>query len=260
MPELKIAVALSCLRQPFRKALHTVAALGATGVEIDARNDLSPGEISDTGRRQLRKMLTDLNLTVAAVRYPTRRGFDVLADLERRLEATKQAMAFAYSMGAKVVVNAVGYVPEDFTHPAAVQLSASLSELARYGERVGTIFACETGTEPAERLADFLGTLKTGTIGIHFNPANLILSDCYSPESIRQCATWVRSVCVRDAVRDLAKRRGIEVEVGRGSAEIPEILGVLEEHNYTGWFVVDRPATSRTIAEISNAVSYLKAL
>jgi len=234
--------------------------LGATGIEIDARNDLIPSEISDTGRRQLRKMLNDLNLTVAAVRFPTRRGFDVLDELDRRLDATKQAMSFAYSLGAKVVVNAVGYVPEDFTHPAAVQLSASLSELARHGERVGTILACETGSEPAARLAEFLGTLGVGTIGIHFNPANLILSDCYTAESIRQCAALVRSVSIRDAVRDLAKRRGIEVEIGRGSAEFPEILGVLEEQNYTGWYIIDRPATSGTVQELCNAMSYLKAL
>lgn len=260
MPEVKIAVALSCLRQPFRKALHTIASLGAKGIEIDARNDLVPSEISDTGRRQLRKMLNDLNLSVAAIRFPTRRGYDVPEDLERRLDATKQAMAFAYSLGAKVVINAVGYIQEDPLHPALSQLSASLGDLARYGDRVGTILACETGSEPTQRLADFLGTLDMGSIGIHFNPANLVLADCYDSKSIYHCAQWVRSVGVRDAVRDLAKRRGFEVEIGRGSAEFPEILGVLEEHNYTGWYTIDRPPSAKTIPEIANAISYLNAL
>ena len=259
MPEVKIAVALSCLRHPFRKALHTVANLGATGIEIDARNDLIPNEISDTGRRQLRKMLNDLNLSVAAVRFPTRRGYDVPEDLERRLDATKQAMTFAYSLGAKVVINAVGYIHEEPQHPSLTQLTASLCDLARYGDRVGAVLACETGSEPTRRLADFLGTLELGSIGIHFNPANLILSDCYEASSIRNCAQWVRSVTVRDAVRDPAKRRGIEVEIGRGSAEFPEILVVLEEQNYTGWFTIDRPPSANVLPEIANAISYLNA-
>lgn len=260
MPEVRIAVALSCLRQPFRKALHTVASLGATGVEIDARNDLIPSEISDTGRRQLRKMLKDLNLSVASIRFPTRRGYEVVEDLDRRLEATKQAMTFAYSLGAKVVINAVGQIPENPELPAYTQLAASLSELARFGDRVGTILACETGSEPAQRLADFLATLDTGAIGIHFNPAALILCDYYEADSIRHCARWVRSVNVRDAVRDRARLRGVEVEIGRGSAEFPEILGVLEEHNYTGWYIIDRPPSARVVAEVENAASYLKAL
>ncbi len=258
MPALKIAVALNCLGLPIKKALHTVAQMGASGIEIDARNGLRPSEISDTGRRQLRKMLTDLNLTVAAIRFPTRRGYDVLQDLDRRLDATKEAMTFAYSLGANIVINSAGYVPEDKQHPAYTQLYASLTELAKHGERVGAILSCETGSEPTVRLFELLQSISGGSIGIHFNPANLIMADLYDRESIRNCVSMVRSVTVRDAVRDLAQRRGIEVEIGRGSAEFPEILGVLEEQGYRGWFIVDRPPTNRTQQEVENAISLLK--
>lgn len=260
MPELKIAVALSCLGQPIKKALLTAAKLGASGIEIDARNGVRPSEISDTGRRQLRKMLTDLNLTVAAIRFPTRRGYDVLNELDRRLDATKEAMTFAYSLGASVVINSIGYVPEDKEHPSYVQLLASLTELARHGERVGAILSAETGSEPTDRLVELLKGVQSGSLGIHFNPANLIMADLYDRQSIRGCASMVRSVTVRDAVRDLAQRRGIEVEIGRGSAEFPEILGVLEEQGYRGWFIVDRPPTNRTEEEVANAISLLKSL
>jgi sugar phosphate isomerase/epimerase len=257
---LKIAVALSCLRQPFKKALHTAASLGASGIEIDARNGIKPGEISDTGKRQLRKMLTDLNLSVAAVRFPTRRGYDVLEDLDRRIQATKQAMSFAYSMGCSIVINAAGRVPEDPLHPSSVQLAASLTELARYGERVGAILACETGSEPVQNLSALLDRLDSGTIGIHFNPVQLILSDYYDSDSIRSCASHVCSVTVADAVRDIAQRRGIEVEIGRGSAEFPEIIGVLEDRRFGGWYIIDRPAGPKTQSEIANAISFLNAL
>jgi sugar phosphate isomerase/epimerase len=260
LPELKIAVAISCLRQPIKQALQTVAKLGATGIEIDARSGIRPSEISDTGRRQLRKMLTDLNLTVAAIRFPTRRGYDVVQDLDRRLEATKEAMSFAFSLGANVVINSIGYVPEDSQHPAASQLVASLSDLARHGDKVGAILSCETGSEPVERLTSLVASITTGSIGIHFNPAGLILGDHYDQNSIRQCASWVRSTTVRDAVRDIAQRRGVEVEVGRGSAEFPEILGVLQEQNYKGWFIVDRPPSPVAELEVSNAISFLRSL
>ncbi|MBX3422445.1 MAG: sugar phosphate isomerase/epimerase [Pirellulaceae bacterium] len=260
MPELKIAIALSGVRMPFKKALHTAAKMGASGIEIDARNGIQPSEISDTGRRQILKMLTDLNLTVAAVRYPTRRGYDVIDDLDRRLEATKQAMTFAYSLGARIVINAVGIVPEDDQHPARSQLLASLTDLARHGERVGAVLACETGSEPCPVLVRLLDQVPGGSLGIHFNPARLILANHYTPQDIRICAHYVRSVAARDAVRDFSQRRGIEVKVGRGSAEFPEILGVLEEHRFNGWFVLERAGAGDAIQEMSDALAYLRAL
>ncbi len=260
MPELKIGIGLSSLRQPFKKALHTVAGLGATGVEIDVRNVLRPSELSDTGRRQLRKMLDDLNLRVAAIRFPTQRGYDVLQDLERRIEATKEAMRFAYSLGASVVVNSIGYVPEEKEHPAYDQLQVSLADLANYGHHVGAMLACETGSEPVSRLVGLLESLGDQAIGISFNPASLLINDCYNESSIVQCASRILNVTVRDAVRDLARGRGIDVPLGRGSVDIPQILGVLEEQHYHGWFIVDRLNAEDPLAELGAAVKFLKAL
>jgi sugar phosphate isomerase/epimerase len=260
LPELKIAVGLSSLRQPFKKALHTAARLGATGVEIDARNDVHPKELSDTGRRQLKKMLTDLNLRVAAVRFSTRRGYDVLQDLDRRIDATKQAMQFAYSLGASVVVNAVGYVPEESNQAGYMQLQASLADLARHGQHVGAMLGCETGSEPVGRLVALLESLPERAIGIAFNPGNLIINDCYSEDAIKTCVSRTLLVVARDAVRDLARGRGIDVPLGRGSVEFPNLLGVLEEQPYAGWFVVDRPNSRDPVTEIGYAISFLKAL
>ena len=260
MPELKIGVGLSSLRQPFKKALPTAAHLGANGIEIDVRKDLNPRELSDTGRRQLRKLLDDLNLRVAAIRFPTRRGYDVLQDLDRRIDATKEAMRFAYSLGSSVVINAVGYVPEDTEHPAYDQLQVSLADLARFGQHVGAMFACETGSEPPLRLVRLLESLPDQAIGIAYNPGNLVTNDCYSEDAIEHCASRVLSVVARDAVRDLARGRGIEVPLGRGSVEFPQLLGVLEDQQYRGWFLVDRLNAEDPISEIGYAISYLKAL
>lgn len=257
---MNIAVGLSSLRQPFKKALHIAAEMGATGIEIDARNLLRPSELSDTGRRQLKKMMTDLNLRVAAIRFPTNRGYDVLHDLDRRLDATKEAMKFAYSLGASVLINSVGFVPEKPEHPGYAQLQASLTDLARYGQHVGAMLACETGSEPASRLDALLESLPERAIGVCFNPGNLIVNDYYDEPAIEQCASKVLSVVARDGVRDLARGRGLEVEVGRGSAEFTNIIGVLEQQQYSGWYIVDRPSSEQPIRDIQNAVSFLRAL
>ena len=260
MSEIRIGIGLASLGQPFKQALHTAKQLGASAVEIDARTLVRPHEISDTGLRQLRKMLIDLDLRVASVRFPTRRGYDVVDDLERRIDATKAAMRFAYDLGANVVVNAVGYVPDDASHPAHQQLQASLADLARYGQHVGALLACETGSEPAERLTSLLESLPKQTIGIAFNPANLIVNDCYDEQTIDRCASNTLSVAARDAVRDLARGRGLDVPLGRGSVDFPRVLGVLEEHRYSGYYIVERVQSSNPLEELGNAIRYLRAL
>ena len=73
---VKIGIQTRSLRQPLRQALVTASRLGATGVEIDARHELRPSDLSRTGLREFHKLLGDLNLRVSAVAFPTRRGYD----------------------------------------------------------------------------------------------------------------------------------------------------------------------------------------
>lgn len=260
MAELNLAVALESFGQPFKHAIQTAHRVGATGVVVDARNTLRAQELSETGIRQLKKSLSDLNLRVAALRFPTRRGYDVVQDLDRRIDATKEAMRFAYALGASVVVNAVGRVPEDEDVAGYSQLQTSLGDLARYGQHVGAMLACETGSEPAERLKKLLDSLPEKSIGIAFNPGNLIVNDCFEDSSIKSAADSTLAVVCRDGVRDLAQGRGLEVPLGQGSAEFPEILAALEEQRYNGWFhVLSNPSPSAQI-EVANAISYFKAL
>jgi sugar phosphate isomerase/epimerase len=50
------------------------------------------------------------------------------------------------------------------------------------------------------------------------------------------------------------------VQLGRGLAEFPELLGILEEHQYRGFITIERRQGENTVAEIADAVRYLKSL
>ena len=52
----------------------------------------------------------------------------------------------------------------------------------------------------------------------------------------------------------------IDVELGRGSAELPELLGALEEFDYRGWATVERRNSPRPVEDCADAVAYLRAL
>jgi len=260
VPELKIGIQTASLRQPFKKALHTAARLGARGVEIDIRSELPRAELSGTAIRHIRKTLSDLNLTVCAVRFPTRRGYNVLDDLDRRVAATKDAMKLSFELGCRVLVNQVGLIPAQAEGPEWDLLVSSLSELGKYGQHMGTLLAAETGSECGTDMARLIEHLPAGSIGVTLDPGNLIINDFSPVTAIEALGEHIRYVHAKDGVRDLAQGRGIEVQLGRGSADFPLLLGMLEEREYGGYFTIERESPSNPVEEVAIAIEYLNRL
>lgn len=258
--QIKVGVQLASLKLPFKKALLTAAQMQADAVEIDLRSDLPAGELSRSGVRQLRKMLDDLNLRISAASFRTRRGYHVLDDLDRRIEATKQAMLLAYDLGATVVVNHVGKVPREVDSQAWNTMLQALADIGRHGQRVGATLAAETATESGEELAKLIQALPIGSLGVDFNPGVLIVNGHSPSEAIKSLASHVLHVHATDATRDLALGRGLEVPLGRGSVDYAEILGKLEENQYRGYLTVARRESENPLVEIAQAVKYLKSM
>jgi sugar phosphate isomerase/epimerase len=259
MLQIKTAIQLASLRLPFRKALLTAAQLGASAVEIDARTELRPAELSQTGVREVRKMLEDFNLRVSAVTFRTRRGYATAEDLQRRIEATHEALDLAYRLGAGVVINHVGRIPPEDS-PDWNTLLGALVDLGRYGQKAGALLAADTGTEEGPELARLLSALPAGSIGVNLNPAQVVMHGFSPSEMTRAVGRHVLHVYANDATRDLAMRRGVETALGRGSVDWQEVLSLLEEAEYRGWFTIERRDSNNPIAEIGDAVKFLKSI
>ena len=260
--QIKVGVHLASLRQPFKKALETAARIGADAVEIDARNHIKPSEMTRTAVRHLHKKLSDLNLNVSAVTFQTRRSYSDIDGIERRVDATKAAMKMAYDLGCHVVVNQIGKVPERPAEDAeSIErdlLIATLSEIGKESQRVGAFLAARTGTEDGPAMLDLIVDLPTGSLVVDFDPGNLIINGFSSAEAVKSLGKFVQHVHARDGVQDLAQGRGIEVPLGRGSADFPNLLGNLEEHQYHGYLTVQRDHAEDPISEVAHAIEFLK--
>ena len=256
---LPIAVELASLRQPFKMSLETAAKLGARGVEIDARNELRPQDLTQTGLRQIRKWLEDLNLKVSAVNFPTRRGYDVQDDLEARIAGTKAAFRLARNLGCGTVVNAIGKVPSQESSSWGLLMEV-LTDLGNAGHHVGAFLAARTGSDSGADLARLISALPEGTLGVDFDPGNLIMGGFSASEALAVLGPHVLHVHAHDAVRDLAIGRGIETQVGRGSADFPAVFGLLEEYHYRGWVTITRRGSESPVREMADAISFLRAL
>jgi sugar phosphate isomerase/epimerase len=257
---LKIGIQTRSLRQPLKQALRTASRLGADGVEIDVRTELPPGELSSTGLREFRKLLDDLNLRVSAVAFPTRRGYDVPDDLERRVMATQAAMRFARDLRCDVVINRVGQMPDDSNDPRLGRMVEALTALGAFGDHLGVRLAAQTGGESAQTLARLIEALPEQTLGVDLHPSSLILGGQPPLEAVEILGPHVLHVHACDAVRESGSGRGSEVELGRGMADLPELLGRLTEFDFRGWVTIERRDAPDPVTDIENAVAFVRSL
>ena len=251
----RIAAQTRCFAEPIKKALHTAARLQCDGVQIDVRSELPQSELSRPGVRQLRKILADLNLRVGSVAFPTRRGLASLEDLELRLEATRGAMQLASQIEARVLVCNLGHLPSE---PAT--LIEVLTSLATHGNRLGVQLAAQAASTVPQELAEFIASLPEGTLALDLHPAQLIANGQSPGEFIAATGQHIAHAHATDGVYDLASGHGVEVELGRGSVDFPELLGSLEEFGYQGWLTIERRASRQPIEDIGNAVKFLRSL
>ena len=194
------------------------------------------------------------------VEFQTRRGYHVSDDLDRRVEATKVALKFAFTLGARVVVNSVGRIPDESTGEEWNLLCAVLTDIGRYGQKCGAMLAARTGAQPGEALQRLIKALPEGCLGVTFDPGQLIVNDFSPSEALRVLRQDILYVHARDGVRDLSMGRGLEVPLGQGAVDFPTILATLENSDYRGYLTVVRRDSKNPLVEIGNALQYLRAL
>ena len=231
--------------------------MGVHGIEFDARGEMRPQDMGPTALRQLRKLLDDNELRVCAVEFHTRRGYGVMDELDRRVEATKAAMKMARALGCGLVVNQVGHIPEDLTTGEGQVLVEVLRDLGHFGQHAGALLAAETGSERPADLRRLIDALPAGSLVVTLDPGNLVMNGFSPLEAVEKLGQAIHHVHAHDAARDLRQRRGVEVQLGRGEVDFPNLFGVLEEHDYRGWFSIERDDADDPTVEIAAAVQYL---
>ena len=256
----RIAAQTRCFAQSFKKALHTAASIGCDGVQFDARNEIRPSDISDTGLRHLRKMLDDLNLRVGSLLFSARRTYSDPTDLDRRVAATLDAMRLASKLQARVIVCNLGKIPVDFAGEQGAILADVINTLTAHGMRLGVQLAARATFAISSYLADFVDSFPDGTLYLDLHPASLMAAGHSPAEFVALLGQFVAHVHAVDSVRDFSASRYLEVELGRGSADFPTLLGNLEEHEYRGWVTIERNGSAHTVEDFANAVKFLRSI
>jgi sugar phosphate isomerase/epimerase len=154
----------------------------------------------------------------------------------------------------------VGHVPAKAEGAEWDLLVQVLADLGRHGQRIGAMLAAQTGAVEGTDLARLIAALPEGSIGVDLDPGALVINGFSAQQAVEAVGRHVMHVHASDGVRDLARGRGLDVPLGRGSVDWPALLGTLEERGYRGYFTIRREGNENAETEIGQAVKYLKSL
>jgi L-ribulose-5-phosphate 3-epimerase len=164
-------------------------------------------------------------------------------------------------LGVKYLSMHAGFIDEsDKAH--ADKIDARIRDLANIAADNGVILLLETGQEAAPELRHFLEKLDHPSVGVNFDPANMILYDKGDPiEAVRVLAPWIRHLHVKDATRTKQPGTwGTEVPWGDGEVGMQRFLGVLEEISFDGAMAIEREAGDNRLGDIKLAVERLSTM
>jgi sugar phosphate isomerase/epimerase len=258
MNRWKIGIRLESFGLPLRRALQEAQRLGVGGVQVDAVGDLSPANLSQTGRREFRHLLRAHSLELTALGCPLRHGLDRAENQEARIDHVRQVMTLSYDLGPRIVIVQAGRVPEKEDDPRYGLLSEALLALGHHGDRTGATLALETGLESGEVLRRFLDRFDTGGLGVNLDPANFLMNGFDPYAGARALRGRVVHSDAHDARQASANRAAQEVPLGHGDIDWLTFVAVLEEIEYRGWLTIEREGGDNRVGDIAAGVSFLR--
>ena len=263
---MKIGAMTTSFRKPFQESLEAAAALGVQGVQIWATDltyydpatpvgELDPDKTTEAERKDLLAALDRLGLEISALCGDLGRGFIRPDHLGEDVPKTKRMMDLCAALGVKVLTSHIGRIPDDPNSPEWQTAAAALEEIGAHGDRLGVVFASETGPESGADLAKFLKTLRTHSIKANYDPANLTMNGFDAVRGAYDLRDFIVHTHAKDGTRPPAPK---EVPLGEGDVDWANYLKTLKEIGFTGFLTIEREVGDNPAADIATAARFLR--
>ena len=171
----------------------------------------------------------------------------------------KKDADIAEKLGLKIVTFHVGFLPTEEKDPNFKKLINRIIQIADYFSNKNIELGFETGQETADTLFWFLEKLDQPSIGVNFDPANMILYAKGDPiGALKTLAPFIKHCHIKDAtLTKVPGTWGKEVPVGIGEVNWSEFFTTLEKIGYEGECCIEREAGDNRIEDIRNAREYI---
>lgn len=255
MQPLKVGVFADNLGLGVWDGMKKAAELGADGVQFyTTSGPLSPENLPESKRADVRKLLADLGLTLSATCSDFGQG---LVDEEKNktlIPKIKANIDLALDLGTRIITTHIGHVPDNRADPVWGTLVKALEQVGAYADSVGAVLATETGPEEGSTLAALIASLQTRAIRVNFDPANFII---YGYD-YRAALDALRPYIVHTHAKDAKGKQ--EVPLGQGDVDFPWYVARLQSFGYQGFYTIEREAGPDPIGDIRQAIAFLRSL
>ena len=177
-------------------------------------------------------------------------------------EGIQKIADIAAALDLKLLTFHAGFLPHEESDPNFAKLMGRIEQIAELFSAKGIDLGFETGQETADTLKLFLEKLNRPSVGVNFDPANMILYAKGAPiDALNTLSPFLKQCHIKDA--KLTKEPGMwgeEVTVGTGEVDWTAFFAALDQLGYTGDFCIEREAGEQRIADIRTAREFITQL
>ena len=177
--------------------------------------------------------------------------------------ANIQAVAgIAAGLGLKIVTFHAGFLPHEESDPGFAKLLGRITQIADVFDANDIDLGFETGQETADTLRLFLEKLDRPSVGVNFDPANMILYGKGDPiDALETLAPFLKQCHIKDATMTREPGTwGTEVTVGTGEVDWPAFFSTLAKVDFEGHCCIEREADEQRVADIRTAREFVTQL
>ena len=250
-------VVLESLRLRIKDGIKTASALGFKGIQIDAtQREITPENLSLTGRRELRRLIDTNRLCLCALGGELGVGFINENEFDFLIKRIKAIINLALDLKTSIITAQIGSISTqtDSTYWHAV--NAALSEIGRHAENHGCRLAAKISFDSYSTLKDFLKSLYTEGIKLIYDPASLIINNLDPIKGIHELHKYIVHTNLWDT-RQTEEGRNIEVPIGEGIIPVEEFVSTLESTGYHGFYVINSKTMQQPVENIKKGKEFL---
>jgi sugar phosphate isomerase/epimerase len=247
-----VGVNLGDLRLGARDSLARASDMRFDTIEIPAAaGELSPRELSDSGRRHLSRMVSGMGLAVASLAADMHgQRLTDAATVDQRIARTLEILELARDLGVPVVTSAVGAL----THPETGDPSpVAIEALRAIGDRadmLGRIIAIRPSYDTPERLEKVLAALDCPALRVGLDPAGMAMVGVNPLPIVERFADRLALVHARDATTGSPRGAGRETLIGEGDIDFERLYDLLDAADYHGAHIIRRLESHQPFADL----------
>jgi L-ribulose-5-phosphate 3-epimerase len=179
---------------------------------------------------------------------------------ESNREAAKANADLAARLGLDLVTLHAGFIPHNRSDPEYRKLIKRLQEIVDIFAERSVRVGLETGQESASGLLDALDDLERKSVGVNFDPANMILYGMGDPvPAMESLAPRIVQIHIKDAIASAKKDEwGTEVPVGDGAVDWRGFFKVMKDRVVVRDIVIEREAGDQRAADVRQAVELVR--